>query len=374
MAEPLGLAVLELCPLWGVAFVFHPVSTTLESDWAPLRREGVRFIMTNPKWVEKQQRKEQIMREQAKSRPEWLKIQIRTGPNYKQLKDIMHGRSLHTVCEEARCPNIYECWEQRTATFMILGDVCTRACRFCAVTSGRPSHLDLAEPKRVADAVVAMGLQHVVVTSVARDDLDDGGASIFAATIRAIRERVPECGVEVLIPDFMGNWDALKMVLDASPDILNHNVETVRRLSDKVRSKAKYDRTLELLRRSKEMRPDIRTKSSIMVGLGETMEEILQTMDDLRAVDCDILTIGQYLQPTKKHLLVEKFYTPTEFLRLRGEGLKRGFAHVESGPLVRSSYHAHEQVLRADGMPLQSLRPAQEAAPASSGQGAAVQP
>ncbi|MCL6625584.1 lipoyl synthase [Alicyclobacillus shizuokensis] len=330
--------------------------------------------MTNPKWVEKQQRKEQIMREQAKSRPEWLKIQIRTGPNYKQLKDIMHGRSLHTVCEEARCPNIYECWEQRTATFMILGDVCTRACRFCAVTSGRPSHLDLAEPKRVADAVVAMGLQHVVVTSVARDDLDDGGASIFAATIRAIRERVPECGVEVLIPDFMGNWDALKMVLDASPDILNHNVETVRRLSDKVRSKAKYDRTLELLRRSKEMRPDIRTKSSIMVGLGETMEEILQTMDDLRAVDCDILTIGQYLQPTKKHLLVEKFYTPTEFLRLRGEGLKRGFAHVESGPLVRSSYHAHEQVLRADGMPLQSLRPAQEAAPASSGQGAAVQP
>ncbi|MCL6631244.1 MAG: lipoyl synthase [Alicyclobacillus herbarius] len=311
--------------------------------------------MTNPKLVEKQKLKEQIMREQAKARPDWLKIQIRTGPNYKQLKEIMRGQSLHTVCEEARCPNIYECWEHRTATFMILGDVCTRACRFCAVTSGRPSHLDLAEPKRVADAVVAMGLQHVVVTSVARDDLDDGGASIFAATIRAIRERVPECGVEVLIPDFMGNWDALKVVLDASPDILNHNVETVRRLSDKVRSKAKYDRTLELLRRSKEMRPDIRTKSSIMVGLGETIEEILETMDDLRAVDCDILTIGQYLQPTKKHLLVEKFYTPTEFLRLRGEGLKRGFAHVESGPLVRSSYHAHEQVLRADGKPLQSL-------------------
>ncbi|WP_083521053.1 lipoyl synthase [Alicyclobacillus kakegawensis] len=330
--------------------------------------------MTNPKWVEKQQQKEHIMREQAKSRPEWLKIQIRTGPNYKQLKDIMRGRALHTVCEEARCPNIYECWEQRTATFMILGDVCTRACRFCAVTSGRPSHLDLAEPKRVADAVVAMGLQHVVVTSVARDDLDDGGASIFAATIRAIRERVPECGVEVLIPDFMGNWDALKTVLDASPDILNHNVETVRRLSDKVRSKAKYDRTLELLRRSKEMRPDIRTKSSIMVGLGETMEEILETMDDLRAVDCDILTIGQYLQPTKKHLLVERFYTPTEFLRLRGEGLKRGFAHVEAGPLVRSSYHAHEQVLRADGMPLQSLRPAQQAARAGNSEGATVRP
>jgi lipoic acid synthetase len=311
--------------------------------------------VTNPKLLEKQRLKEQIMREQARSRPDWLKIQIRTGQNYKQLKEIMRGKSLHTVCEEARCPNIYECWEHRTATFMILGDVCTRACRFCAVTSGRPSGVDWAEPKRVADAVVAMGLQHVVVTSVARDDLEDGGAAIFAATIRAIRDRMPECGIEVLIPDFMGNWEALKTVLDASPDILNHNIETVRRLSDKVRSKAKYDRTLELLRRSKEMRPDIRTKSSIMVGLGETMDEILETMDDLRAVNCDILTIGQYLQPTKKHLLVEKFYTPTEFLRLRGEGLKRGFAHVESGPLVRSSYHAHEQVLRANGMPLQSL-------------------
>ncbi|GMA52447.1 lipoyl synthase [Alicyclobacillus contaminans] len=307
------------------------------------------------KHLEKQRLKEQRMKEQIASRPDWLKIQVSTGPNYRDLKGIMRGKSLHTVCEEARCPNIFECWEHRTATFMILGDICTRACRFCAVHSGKPTELDWAEPKRVADAVVDMGLQHVVVTSVARDDLEDGGASIFAATIRAIRERVPGCGVEVLIPDFMGNWDALKTVLDASPDILNHNVETVRRLSDKVRSKAKYDRTLELLRRSKEMRPDIRTKSSIMVGLGETMEEIYETMDDLRAVDVDILTIGQYLQPTKKHLLVEKFYTPTEFLRLRGEGLKRGFAHVESGPLVRSSYHAHEQVLRANGLPLQSL-------------------
>lgn len=295
------------------------------------------------------------MREQAKSRPEWLKVQVKTGPNYNDLKSLMRGNSLHTVCEEARCPNIYECWEQRTATFMILGDTCTRACRFCAVNSGRPNELDLAEPARVAEAVVNMGLEHVVVTSVARDDLEDGGASIFAATIRAIREQVPSCGIEVLIPDFMGSLDALKVVMDASPDILNHNVETVRRLSDRVRSKAKYDRTLELLDRAKQLRPDIRTKSSIMVGVGEEMEEVFETMDDLRAVGVDILTIGQYLQPTKTHLLVEKFYTPTEFLKMRGEGLKRGFSHVESGPLVRSSYHAREQVQRAGGTPVQSL-------------------
>lgn len=192
-----------------------------------------------------------------------------------------------------------------------------------------------------------MGLEHVVVTSVARDDLADGGASVFAATIREIRQRVPGCGVEVLIPDFDGNWDALKVVMDARPDILNHNVETVRRLSDAVRSRAKYDRTLELLERAKALRPDVQTKSSIMVGVGETMEEVFETMDDLRAVGVDILTIGQYLQPTEKHLVVEKFYTPTEFLRMRGEGLKRGFRHVESGPMVRSSYHAKDQVVRA---------------------------
>jgi lipoic acid synthetase len=311
--------------------------------------------MTESKLLEKQRRKEQIMKQQAVSRPEWLKVHLKTGSNFKELKGLMRGQALHTVCEEARCPNIYECWENKTATFMILGDICTRACRFCAVTSGKPTELDWAEPQRVADAVVSMGLQHVVITSVARDDLEDGGAAIFAATIRAIRERVPGCGVEVLIPDFMGDRGALQTVMDASPDILNHNVETVRRLSDKVRSRAKYDRTLELLRNAKEMRRDIRTKSSIMVGVGEEFDEILQTMDDLRAVDVDILTIGQYLQPTRKHLLVEKFYTPTEFLKLRGEGLRRGFAHVESGPLVRSSYHAHEQVQRADELPLQSL-------------------
>ncbi|MFD1675088.1 lipoyl synthase [Alicyclobacillus fodiniaquatilis] len=311
--------------------------------------------MTQSKLQEKQAEKVRIMEEQKMTRPAWLKIKAKTGDNYKALKDIMRTQSLHTVCEEAQCPNIFECWEQRTATFMILGDICTRACRFCAVNTGRPTELDLREPKRVADAVVAMDLQHVVVTSVARDDLADGGASVFAATIRAIRNRVPNCGVEVLIPDFAGNWDALKVVMDASPDILNHNVETVRRLSDRVRSLAKYDRTLELLRRAKEMRPDIRTKSSIMIGLGESIEEVCATMDDLREAMVDIVTIGQYLQPTEKHLLVEKFYTPTEFLKLRGEGLKRGFAHVESGPMVRSSYHAHEQVLRADGKPLQSL-------------------
>lgn len=311
--------------------------------------------MSETKLQAKQAEKTRKMDEQKRNRPEWLKITAKTGTNYKALKDIMRSQSLHTVCEEAQCPNLFECWEQRTATFMILGDICTRACRFCAVNTGRPTELDLREPKRVADAVVSMGLQHVVVTSVARDDLADGGATVFAATIREIRKRISDCGVEVLIPDFAGNWDALQVVMDASPDILNHNVETVSRLSDRVRSRAKYDRTLELLDRAKRMRPDIRTKSSIMVGLGESEEEIYETMDDLRNVNVDILTIGQYLQPSEKHLLVEKFYTPTEFLRMRGEGLRRGFAHVESGPMVRSSYHARDQVLRADGIPLQSL-------------------
>jgi len=276
-------------------------------------------------------------------RPEWLKIQLKTGGDFKELKDIMRGERLHTVCEEARCPNIYECWAHRTATFMILGNICTRACRFCAVTSGKPTELDLAEPERVADATVKMGLRHVVVTSVARDDLLDGGAAVFAATIAAIRKASPECKVEVLIPDFMGSLEALQTVMDAEPDILNHNIETVRRLSDRVRSKAKYERSLELLRRAREMKPQIPTKSSIMLGVGEQWEEILATMDDLRASEVAIMTIGQYLQPTRKHLRVERYYTPEEFIQLRKEGKRRGFLHVESGPLVRSSYHAHEQ-------------------------------
>lgn len=277
-------------------------------------------------------------------KPEWLKINLKTNQNFKEIKQMMRSKTLHTVCEEARCPNIYECWANRTATFMILGDVCTRACRFCAVKTGLPTELDWAEPKRVAEAVEQMGLRHAVVTSVARDDLRDGGASIFAATIKAIRQRNPLTSVEVLIPDFQGKAEALQIVMDARPDILNHNIETVERLSDSVRSKAKYRRTLELLSRAKEMRPEIPTKSSIMIGLGETWDEILQTMDDLRAHDVDILTIGQYLQPTRKHLKVEKYYTPDEFAELKTEGMKRGFRHVESGPLVRSSYRAHEQV------------------------------
>ncbi|SFK80092.1 lipoic acid synthetase [Paenibacillus sp. 1_12] len=280
-------------------------------------------------------------------KPDWLKIKLTTGENFKELKNMMRDKTLHTVCEEAKCPNIHECWANRTATFMILGDICTRACRFCAVNSGLPTELDLQEPERVAEASEQMGLKHVVVTSVARDDLADGGSSIFAATIRAIRKRLPMCGVEVLIPDFLGNEDSLRTVLAAKPDILNHNIETVERLSDKVRSKAKYSRTLELLARSKKIAPEIPTKASIMLGLGEEWSEILQTMDDLRAVGCNIMTIGQYLQPSVKHLKVKKYYTPEQFAELKAEGMKRGFSHVESGPLVRSSYHAHEQVKSA---------------------------
>jgi lipoic acid synthetase len=284
---------------------------------------------------------------QIERKPDWLKIKLTTGEHYKELKSMMRGKTLHTVCEEAKCPNIHECWANRTATFMILGDICTRACRFCAVKTGLPTELDLQEPERVAEAAEQMGLRHVVVTSVARDDLKDGGASIFAETIRAIRRRLPLAGIEVLIPDFQGDEAALRTVLEAEPNILNHNVETVERMSDRVRSKAKYGRSLELLQRSKKIRPSIPTKSSIMIGVGETWDEIVQTMDDLRAVDCDILTIGQYLQPSPSHLAVKQYYTPEQFAELKREGMKRGFRHVESGPLVRSSYHAHDQVISA---------------------------
>lgn len=283
----------------------------------------------------------------SERKPDWLKIKLPTNENFKELKKVMRAKTLHTVCEEAKCPNIHECWANRTATFMILGDICTRACRFCAVKSGLPTELDLQEPERVADAAAQMGLRHVVVTSVARDDLDDGGAAIFAETIRAIRRKLPMAGVEVLIPDFMGRMESLQTVMDAKPDILNHNIETVERLSDRVRSKAKYGRSLELLSRAKKMNPSIPTKSSIMIGVGEEWEEILQAMDDLRSVDCSIMTIGQYLQPTPSHLKVSKYYTPEQFALLKEEGMKRGFDHVESGPLVRSSYHAHEQVKSA---------------------------
>ncbi len=280
-------------------------------------------------------------------KPEWIKIKMTNNENYQEIKSMMRSKTLHTVCEEARCPNIYECWANRTATFMILGDICTRACRFCAVNTGMPTELDLQEPERVAEAAEQMGLNHCVITSVARDDLKDGGATIFAETIRAMRRRLPLCSVEVLIPDFMGDIESLKIVMDAKPDILNHNIETVERMSDRVRARAKYPRSMELLRNSKTLQPNIPTKSSIMLGVGEEWDEILQAMDDLRAVDCDILTLGQYLQPSPKHLNVAKYYTPEEFAILKEEGLKRGFSHVESGPLVRSSYHAHEQVKSA---------------------------
>lgn len=282
-------------------------------------------------------------RSDVSRKPDWLKISLQTSPEFVQLKGLMREKGLHTVCEEARCPNIFECWNRKTATFMILGDTCTRSCGFCAVTPGVPTGLDLEEPERVADACVVMDLKHVVVTSVARDDLKDGGASIFAETIRAIRRKNPSTGVEVLIPDFLGRLESLTTVMDADPDVLNHNIETVSRLSDKVRSKAKYERSLELLRRAKELKPQTPTKSSIMVGLGETLEELYGAMDDLRANRVDIVTFGQYLRPTTRHLGVERFYTPAEFDHLRDEGMKRGFDHVQSGPLVRSSYHADEQ-------------------------------
>ncbi|MEE9247893.1 MAG: lipoyl synthase [Dehalococcoidia bacterium] len=277
-------------------------------------------------------------------RPPWLKVRLRTGPNYLELKSLMRKMALNTVCEEAHCPNIFECWQNRTATFMILGDVCTRACRFCAVTSGKPTWHDLGEPERVARAVEKMNLAHAVVTSVARDDLEDGGAFVFAATIRKIREYNPKTRVEVLIPDFQGSESALDKVMTATPDILNHNIETVERLQRVVRSRARYDRSLELLGRAKVKAPEGLTKSGMMMGVGETVEEVLQAMADLRQVGCNILTIGQYLRPSEKHLPITRYYTPEEFKELKEEGLKMGFRHVESGPLVRSSYHAHEHV------------------------------
>ena len=277
-------------------------------------------------------------------RPEWLRVRFPSGPNYRELKQLMRTNGLHTVCEEAQCPNIGDCWERRTATFMILGSVCTRSCGFCAIDTGRPPVYDVLEPGRVASAVAHLNLKHVVVTSVARDELDDGGAEIFARTIRAIHRRVPTCSVEVLIPDFKGNRDSLRKVVDAGPEILNHSTETVPRLHRRVRPQARYERTMELLARAKEMKPSVVTKSGIMVGLGETREEVRQVLGDLRASKVDVLTVGQYLRPSREHLPLERYYTPQEFAEIKQEGLALGFAHVESGPLVRSSYHADEQV------------------------------
>jgi lipoic acid synthetase len=278
-------------------------------------------------------------------RPEWLKVRAPAGPNYEDVRGLMREKRLHTVCEEARCPNIGECWNHRTATFLLLGEVCTRGCRYCAIAKGRPEAIDEQEPERIAEAVAHLKLRHAVLTAVNRDDQADGGAHIFAESIRKIRERLPECRVEVLIPDFEGNWDALKMVMDARPDVLNHNIETVPRIFRRFRPKAGYRQSIELLARARELGgADVVTKSGLMVGAGETNDEVLAVMDDLREADVDVMTIGQYRSPTASHWQIDRFVTPAEFAMFKEEGLRRGFKHVESGPLVRSSYHAHEHV------------------------------
>jgi lipoic acid synthetase len=280
----------------------------------------------------------------AHPRPDWLKVKFFGGPNYQDLKRLMRTLGLHTVCESARCPNMGECWEHRTATFMILGNICTRACGFCAVPSGKPlGPPEEDEPERVAEAVEKMGLRYTVVTSVNRDDQPDGGAAIFARTIQEIRRRVPGCRVEVLIPDFRGEWAALETVLAAKPDVLNHNMETVPRLYRQVRKGAVYERSLEVLRRSKEYAPAVPTKTGMMLGLGETRDEVLAAIGDLVAQGTDILTLGQYLQPTREHLPIVRFVHPDEFANYKQLGEQMGFRHVEAGPLVRSSYHAFEQ-------------------------------
>jgi lipoic acid synthetase len=276
-------------------------------------------------------------------KPEWLKARAPMGENYHDLKRLARSLNLHTVCESAHCPNIGECWHHKTATFMMLGNLCTRRCGFCAVPKGRPEQIDYDEPRRVAEAVAALGLQHAVVTSVNRDDDLLGGARIFAMVIAEVRRQAPGCRVEVLIPDFQGDRDAIRTVVDARPDVLNHNTETVPRLYRVVRSGARYERSLELLRYSKELWPSGLTKSGVMVGLGEETAELLEVFRDLAGTGCDILTIGQYLRPSRDHLPMTRLYTPREFADLKREALAMGFRHVESGPLVRSSYHAHEQ-------------------------------
>ncbi len=276
--------------------------------------------------------------------PAWIKARIPGGGNYAELKKLMRDLQLHTVCEEARCPNIGECWNNRTATFMILGDVCTRRCMFCAVKKGNPNgNVDTDEPRRIGEAVGYLKLKHIVITSVNRDDLSDGGASIFAECIAEARKHRPGCTVEVLIPDLEGNWDALAVIVQARPEVLNHNTETVPRLYRRVRPYANYQQTLTLLQIGKQLDTQMLTKSGLMVGLGETVTELLETMQDIRNTDCDILTIGQYLSPSSRHLPIQRYYTPEEFEELKEAGLEMGFRHVESGPLVRSSYHAGEQ-------------------------------
>jgi lipoic acid synthetase len=282
-----------------------------------------------------------------RARPEWLKVRLPMGPEYENLRRLMRAKSLHTVCEEAHCPNMAECWGAGTATFMILGDTCTRSCGFCAVKTGRPGVVDLEEPERVGAAVAQMSLRHAVVTSVNRDELPDGGASLFAATIREIRRQSPGTTVEVLIPDFTGDAASLDVVLAEKPEILNHNVETVERLYSRVRPQARYARSLEVLRRTKERATELVCKSGIMVGLGESRDEVLATMRDIAAQGTDVLTVGQYLRPSPMHLPLERYWSPAEFADLREQGMTMGFRHVESGPLVRSSYHAERHVALA---------------------------
>jgi lipoic acid synthetase len=278
----------------------------------------------------------------ALPRPTWLRAPAPAGQNYRELKDLIDRLDLHTVCESAACPNVGECWNRRTATFMILGNVCTRRCGFCAVQKGIPLEVDYDEPRRVAEAASLMGLRHAVVTSVNRDDRKDGGAELFALTIQAIRERIPGCRVEVLIPDFQGSMEALCIVMDARPDVLNHNTETVPRLYRQVRLGARYERSLNLLSRAKHLSPETPTKSGLMLGLGENRDEVLTVMRDLRDAQVDILTVGQYLSPSARHLPVMRYVPPEEFAEFHEDGLAIGFAHVEAGPLVRSSYHADE--------------------------------
>ncbi|HYH27934.1 MAG TPA: lipoyl synthase [Actinomycetota bacterium] len=282
-------------------------------------------------------------------KPPWLKTRARFGPNYRDLKGIMAGLSLNTVCEEAGCPNIYECWEDREATFLILGNKCTRRCGFCDVQTARPDGLDADEPERIAEAVKAMGLRFVVLTGVARDDLPDGGASVWAAAIRAIRAAVPDCRIEVLPPDFKGHRDDIAVVIDAEPDVFAHNLETVRRLHKRIRPGFEYERTLDALRIAKELRPGQVTKSNLILGMGERPEEVTDALRDLREAEVDLMTIGQYLQPSQYHLPVDRWVTPEEFERHARDGLAMGFAWVEAGPLVRSSFHAGKQLDRALG-------------------------
>jgi lipoic acid synthetase len=282
-------------------------------------------------------------------KPSWLKVRAPGGPEYTRIKGLMRELNLHTVCEEAHCPNVGECWEHGTATFMILGDVCTRNCAYCAVAHGRPPVYDVEEPSRVAAAIAEMRLQHAVITSVDRDDLPDFGAWVFAETIRQIHDRVPGCSVEVLVPDFQGNEASIRSVLEAEPEIYNHNTETVPRLYKKARPGGRYERVMQIFRYAKSVAPHIPTKTGIILGLGEAVEEVLAVMRDLREVDVDILTLGQYLRPSPDHIPLDRYYTPDEFRELRAAGMAMGFKHVEAGPLVRSSYHAWEQV-QAAGM------------------------